>query len=246
MGIEDLETLEIIHGTFTLIFVIISIIIGIRILFKYLNIKRKEIISIAFAWLFLSSAWWGSSFSFLSIILFDYTFNEFIYFSLGNLFIPLAVSSWIYAINKMLYGGTKKWLTYIFLAINIIYEIILIIFLFQESLYPTYIGTVVESFYYKPGILTMSYQLFAILLTIITGLLFSLKSMRAEEELVKWKGRFLLIAFLSFTIGAIFDALIELNEITIIVIRLILIFSAIGYYLGFFLPNRIAKILGVK
>jgi flagellar biosynthesis protein FliQ len=70
--------------------------------------------------------------------------------------------------------------------------------------------------------------------------------MRAEEELVKWKGRFLLIAFLLFIVGAIFDAVIELNEITIIVIRLILIFSAIGYYLGFFLPDRIAQILGVK
>ncbi|TXT55025.1 MAG: conserved membrane protein of unknown function [Promethearchaeota archaeon] len=246
MGLEDLETLEIIHGTFTLTFVLISILIGIRILLKYFKLKRKEIITVGLSWLFLSSAWWGSSFSFLSILLLDIPFNEFIYFSLGNLFIPIAVISWIYSINKMLYNGEKNWLVMVFLAISLIYEIILIIFLFQEPLYPTYIGTIVESFYYKPGLITMAYQLFAILVTIFTGVLFSLKSIKSEEDLVKWKGRFLLLAFLAFSVGAIFDALIELNEVTIIIIRLILILSSIGYYLGFFLPDKLAHILGVK
>ena len=59
----------------------------------------------------------------------------------------------------------------------------------------------------------------------------------------KWRGRFLLIAFLSFFFGTIFDAILELNILTIIIVRVILVTSSIEYYFGFFLPDKIKNVL---
>lgn len=240
----DLNFFDYIHGATTLTFVILSVVIGVRLLTKYKSLKRKEIITVGFAWIFLSSAWWGSSFSFLSILLFDYEFEAFLFFSLANLFIPIALVCWIYSFSHILYLNSERKITILFVILSVIYEIILILLLFTPDLYPDYIGVIQEKFYYTPGLLTLAFQLLAVLITIITGYIFSFKSLKSNDKKVKWKGRFLLIAFTLFIIGALFDALIKMDEITVVVVRSILILSSIFYYLGFLLPDRLAELLG--
>jgi len=240
----ELNLFDYIHGITTLTFVLLSIIIGVRLLTKYKSLKRKEIITVGFAWIFLSSAWWGSSFSFLSILIADYEFNRFLFFTLANIFIPLALISWIYSFSHILYPNLEKKITIPFIILSLIYEIILIILLFIPESYQTYIGEIQEKFYYKPGLLTLIFQLFSVFITIITGFIFSFKSLKASDIKVKWKGRFLFIAFSLFIVGAIFDAVIKMDEITVIIIRSILILSSIFYYLGFLLPDRLAELLG--
>ncbi len=51
MGIEQLTELDILHGIFTSLFVLISLIVGLRILFKYFEHKRKELITVGIAWI---------------------------------------------------------------------------------------------------------------------------------------------------------------------------------------------------
>lgn len=46
MGFEQLSEIDRVNGIFTLIFIGISIILGIRILIKYNSLKRKELIKI--------------------------------------------------------------------------------------------------------------------------------------------------------------------------------------------------------
>ncbi|TXT61490.1 MAG: conserved membrane protein of unknown function [Promethearchaeota archaeon] len=240
----NLNLFDYIHGITTLTFVLLSIIIGIRLLTKYKTLKRKEIITVGLAWIFLSSAWWGSSFSFLSILIANYEFEELLFFSLANLFIPVALVCWIYSFSHIIYPNSEKKITIPFLVISAIYEVILIILLLNPSSYPEYIGEIRDEFYYSPGILTLVFQLLSVLITIITGYMFSYKSLKATDKKVKWKGRFLVIAFTLFIVGALFDALIPMDEITVVIVRSILILSAIFYYLGFLLPDRLAELLG--
>ncbi len=240
MGIAELTQLEILQGSLTLTFVLISIILGLIILLKFFSLRRKELIFVGLAWIFLSSAWWGSSFSFLSIILFDYRFEPFLYLSISNLFIPLAILSWLHAIGKFLYPKSRKKIVSIFAAICIPYEIILIAFLIVD---PALVGNIREKFYYQPELFPMVFQIFALMVTIITGILFSSKSLKSDEPEVKWKARFLLMGFILFTIGAFMDAVITLDPITLVIVRLILITSSILYFLGFLLPERIARLL---
>ena len=63
-----------------------------------------------------------------------------------------------------------------------------------------------------------------------------------ECQEIKLKGRFLLAAFISWTIGAIMDAALQPNIITLTIARLILISSALEFYTGFLLPEKVKKI----
>ena len=238
MELKDLTILELLHGTFTLTLVIISIIIGIKILIKYFSTKRIEHVTLGLAWIFLSSAWWGSTFTFLSIIFFARTLDNFTFFLIGNLFIPIALMAWIYSLSHIIYPELEKKIVMLFLVICVPYEITLIIFLLID---PNIIGTKVGTFNSIPNFFVMIFDIFALLTTIITGILFSRLSLKVDDPEIKWRGRFLLIAFISFSIGAGLDALLPLTEIPLIIVRLILISSAIEYYLGWFLPDPIAN-----
>jgi hypothetical protein len=87
------------------------------------------------------------------------------------------------------------------------------------------------------------FQVFAIATALITGFLFSKKSFESEDPKMRWKGRFLLIAFISFTVAALFDVGIPVTPATLVIARLILISSSFLFYLGFFLPEKLAKVL---
>ena len=240
MGIEDLSELEILQGSFTLTFVTISIILGLVIFFKYFSQKKREYIYVGFAWIFLSSGWWGSSFSFLSIVLFDYQFEPFLYILISNVFIPIAIICWMNSIGILMYKEAKNKINAIILVICIPYEILLLIILFIN---PLLLGEIIQSFYYQPSLLPLIFQIFALLITISTGIIFSTRSMKSKDLLVKWKAKFLLIGFISFTIGAFIDATINMSPLLLVLVRLILIFSALMYFLGFLLPDKIAKFL---
>ena len=87
----------------------------------------------------------------------------------------------------------------------------------------------------------------SILVACITGFHFAANSMKKEEiPEIRWKGKFLLIAFLFFGISAIFDALIEMSPLLLIIIRIILALAMFFFYLGFILPKWIKKILSIK
>lgn len=76
---------------------------------------------------------------------------------------------------------------------------------------------------------------------LVTGTIFARKSMSSEDPSIQWKGRFMLIAMISFAVGAFLDAVLTFTPLELVLVRLLLISSSIEYYLGFFLPNSIAN-----
>jgi len=58
-----LEPLDIVNGTFGLLFVVISIILGVIIVLKYFKTKDKNFLLVGFTWIFLISGWYGTSVS---------------------------------------------------------------------------------------------------------------------------------------------------------------------------------------
>jgi len=140
----------------------------------------------------------------------------------------------------IIYPDWEKKIVIISLVLIIPYEIVLMIFLLID---PNLIGTKVGIFNSVPHLYVMIFDLLALLITITTGILFSRMSMKVDEPEIKWRGRFLFIAFISFTIGAGLDALLPLTEIPLILVRLLLMASAIEYYFGYFLPEKLANFL---
>jgi hypothetical protein len=72
---------------------------------------------------------------------------------------------------------------------------------------------------------------------LISGILIARQSIRSEKPEIKLKGKFLLIAFILFVIGAFADAVLLLTVITLPIIRIILISSSVLFYFGFILPK---------
>lgn len=236
----ELTELDILHGIFTSLFVLISLIVGLRILFKYFEHKRKELITVGIAWIGISTPWMGNSLSFLLYISFGLTLDLFSYLFIENFFVPIALVCWIYSFSKLVYPKLSTKLTILFGVICIVYEIFLITSLILK---PEIIGALEGKFDVNHTIAANLFKVFAIIIVLITGVIFGNRLMRSDEPTTKWKGRFFQIAMLSFAIGAMLDAILTLTPLELVLVRLLLISSAIEYYLGFFLPEKVANML---
>ncbi len=206
-----------------------------------MGLKRKEFISVGLTWIFLSSAWWGGGFCFLSIVIFQYAFSIPLYLFLGITFIPFALIFWVYSFfhlylkNRLALKNDLS--LYIFIICCLIYWLALMILLFYDD---KLVGTY-TIFQIRPALLPLIFEIVAIFFAVITGVIFSLQSIKSHDKKIAWKGRFLLLGFLLFTIGAFLEVLVPLNPIGLVFVRLILIASAASYYLGFLLPKFIEK-----
>ena len=60
-----MELVDILHGSFSLLYVIISFSLGLIILFKYFKFKNRLYVLVGLTWIFLSFPWLPDSISFL-------------------------------------------------------------------------------------------------------------------------------------------------------------------------------------
>jgi len=236
-----LEPLDIVNGIFGLLFVVISIILGIKIVLKYFKAKDANLLLVGFTWIFLISGWYGTSASFLVALFTGGDGLSFETIMLLN-FIPLPLSMifWMIAFTNFLYKEKQV----LILILSILYiSIFYIVFLYYIITDPIVIGhkiSPVDTTANSP--LLVLFLIIFIVLFLLTGIKFALETMKIEDLETRLKGKLLLIAFPSFCIGAFLDASMPTTEITLIIFRLILISSAIEFYLAFTLPNWIKKI----
>ncbi len=85
-----------------------------------------------------------------------------------------------------------------------------------------------------------------IVAVIITGIHFSIMSMKVREDRsMFWKDRFLFVAFATFGFSAIFDEIVEMEAIILIIVRILLVASIFLLYVRLNLPNWMSKILNI-
>lgn len=238
MALHDLTNLEILQGVFGLIWVIFAIFIGILLIWKAISLNRNDLALVGLTYILITSAWWGVALQFITYGFFDYRLTSFQYLLVANIFIPLAITIWIYAFCQIFNPNLKKSLLIVYVIINVIWVIYMIVAL---SIDVEWIGTLEGIFDSTQNRIQLIFVMFSIFSFLVTGLIFSIKSMKAENPEIKWKGRFLTLAWILFTLGALLDAALPLTEITLILVRLILIISSILFYMGFFMPEKISK-----
>jgi hypothetical protein len=237
-----LEMIEILHGTFNLIVVIINLIIGVRIASKYFKYKQINLLLVGIAWIGLGSIYLPSSVKFLMIILMNYYISDTVAFILNHAFLPPFTLCWLIAITSLLNVNvlTRKLLIGGFCIISIILETTFFLFIFTRNLEG--IGEFTGVFTIEWTVFSIIYLLFFALIVLLTGILFARESLKSENPEINLKGKFLLAAFISFIIGAFFEVIFPLSYISIIITRLILVSSSIEFYLGLLLPEWAKKI----
>jgi hypothetical protein len=234
-----LNPLDILNGTFSFIFVIISLVVGFLILLRYFRFKEKIFFFVGATWILISEPWWPSSLSFLVSLSNGVGLSPIIYFIIGNTLIPLAIILWLLAFTDFLFTEKRKLILLVFTIIGIIFEVIFYTFLFIN---PVLIGTPTSPVDVSYSFFIIIFLVIFVLIVVISGLLFARLSLKSDDPEVKLKGKLLVIAFIAFFLGALLDSSIRLNEIGVIFVRLILIASAIFWYGGFLLPHWMKKL----
>jgi hypothetical protein len=246
-----LEPVDYLQGSFSLIFVVISLIIGITILSKYFEFKNRLYILVGISWIGVANPWMPDSISFLMNLFGKGSLPNELYFIIGNCFIPIALLTWLIAFTDMIYRNAQKAVVIITIILSILFEIVFFILFFIDI---DLIGTIdpnVRPFTADFGIFITIYLLVVILVMVVTGVIFANKSVKSEDREIKLKGKLLRAAFITFTIAAILDSLLgtifenpsdPLLAVMVVVVRVLLIFSALEFYGGFLLPRWMKEI----
>lgn len=136
--------------------------------------------------------------------------------------------------TELKYESIKTHLRLIVIFIGITFYLMFFYYLFTDSSQIGELKTPVD----------VEYELFIILFFIIyiifvlvIGIGFAVESLKSDNPEIKLKGKFLLIAFILFVIGAGLDSII-----TYPITRLILVASSIFFYFGFMLPRWIKEL----
>ncbi len=249
-----LELVDVLQGSFSLVFVIISLIIGITILSKYSQFKNRLYILVGLSWIGVSIPWVPDSVSFLMNIFVQQSLPVGLYFIIGNVFLPIALITWLTAFTDMIYRNAQKKILIITIILSILFEIIFFTLFFIDI---DLIGVINPNrpFTVEFDIFITVYLLLIILVMLITGVIFAQKSVKLENRDVRLKGKLLRAAFITFTIAAILDSLLgtifedptdPLLAIMVVIVRILLIFSALEFYGGFLLPKWMKELFMKK
>ncbi len=235
-----IDPLLVTNGTTSLIVSIVSIVIGIKLTFKYFKYKERALLFAGLTWLLMYEGWWGPSLSFLMLIFTNQPLPIEIFFIISMSLIPLGITIWMIAFTDLKYKKFQKPLLILFIIQMIFFEIFSMYFLFTDA------SIIIESI----GVIDANYKSFIIfflieiaILLIITGTLFAWESFKLEKQEMRLKGIFMLIGFIFLIVGSLLDVFLELDIITLLIYRSLLVVSSFTFYFGFFLPKPFKKLL---
>jgi len=250
-----MDIVDILQGSLSLIFVIISFIIGFSIISKYGKIKNRLYILVGLTWLTLSTLWLPEATSFLMSLFIQRTLAIEWYFILGNVFVPVALICWVTAYTDMVNKEKQKTPIVLILVFSVVFEVLFFYLFFLDI---NSIGEIssVRPFSADLGYILAILLLISFLILFVTGFKFARKSIRSENKEVRLKGKLLQVAFITFTIAALLEKTFRsillgivftdptnpVLSIALVVDRLLLIISAFAFYGGFLLPGWMKKI----
>ncbi|TFF97112.1 MAG: hypothetical protein EU541_08635 [Promethearchaeota archaeon] len=207
---------------------------------QYKKNKNPHFILMGITLILITSGWYGTSLSFLIALVFQNQGLPLEAILLINFLpLPIGMISWIsFFLDITLLRYRKKivlGVTIIYIAI--FYIIFLLLLWYNSDLIAEKLSPVDTS---GKNPLLNSFILVYVFLFFITGIKFSLDTMKLDDLEMRLRGKFLLVAFPSYSIAGLFDSILPNSELTLI-LRAILIFSIIDFYFGFVLPKWIKR-----
>ena len=236
----ELSLVEYLQGLFSLIFVLFSVFIGIKIILKYFVYKRREFLFIGIGWIGTASGWIPDAITFLMIIFFNTPLSEPVYLIIGFAFLPVFILCVLIGFLDILDLEKQKLMIIIFIILGMMYEIVF----WYLFLSPTEsVGFFLSPFQVELHLLLDIFIAIWIASLLFVGILFVRNSLKADNPEMKMRGKLLLIALISYITGAVLDILVPLTPLTVVITRLILTASSIIFYMGFIMPEWAKKLL---
>ena len=193
--------------TFSLIYILIAFIVSVHFIKNYYKTKKREIFLAGIALLGLPSPWIPAAITFLVFLLTNGTLNTELYLNstillvlFATAFSSLAVLAWAMIIPYFLnIKFSRKLISSIVLILVIVFDILLFYFFFNDL---DMIGIFNGPFDYQWGLFLTIYYILIISYVLITGILFAREALSSDNPEIKLKGKLLLLAVISFAVGA--------------------------------------------
>lgn len=225
------------NGCLSLICIIISVLIGLKIISKYLKTKEPTFLFVGLTWIGIFTPWLPSAIGFLSYLIFEIEITAFFYFLISGISAVFIVFVWMMSFCFL--TNKKRYIAVVATIETAIIEIIYLIFLFVDISLVGSVKSPVDASYEILGILL---YLNLMVIFISTTSVFGYESLHSFDEEIKIKGYFLLIGSYMFVISAFFDAVFDLEILFLTIIRIFLMTSGILFYFGFILPEAVKKL----
>ncbi len=229
----------IICGLVGFISTIITIILGIRIISKYIQYKQVSFLYVGLTLILLWSPWWPSSISFITYLIGLGGLPFEAYIILGNIFLPFALITWLIPMCNLLAvkDRTRKIALIFSIAYCIVFDGVVIYYFFNSTKLGYLRNTLVPIYDISFYMIIMP----IIVIVVIVGLIFALESMKASDKEVKLKGKFIFISLMVISFGVILEIFLP-GDFYLLISRIIIIIGLILLYIGFTLPKRIGNL----
>lgn len=126
----------------------------------------------------------------------------------------------------------------IVLIFIILYEIFVITFLFID---PSMVAVRVELMNSDPSLYVTIISLIILINAIITYTLFFRDTLRSVEQKIRLKGKFVYSGAILYIVSRIIDVIVPLDLVMLFLTRSLITISSIITYIGWVMPDRIAK-----
>ncbi|TXT61089.1 MAG: membrane protein of unknown function [Promethearchaeota archaeon] len=238
--IFQISTINLVQGFTAIVMVIVALVIGARISLKYREAKQRAFLGLGIGWFLLTSPWWSEVVTLIFQEFLGIPVPEGFAVILSTVLIPATLVIWAYASSLLIQGKKMQFAFYGVCIYAVIFQITLFVAYFTDY---TLLAT-------RPNVGLRTTDLLAIfliltlLIFVSLGLIFSIKATRVGTPETKYKGYFLVMAFILFLIGSALDSILSWEGLPIIVpilVRTIQISSSVLFYLGYFLPKPLLK-----
>ncbi len=231
----EYEFIDILPGFLSLIYITISIIVALKITSKYFEYKIKTMLYVGVSWIGLAMPWVTDAINTILILSMNTVLNPYAKVIIELAFLPYFLTTWLAGFTELMYKKKQKQVVFLCIAFGIIFDITLIVLMFTNfSLIATMSSAVAVDY----SIYIILYLVCFMLIFLMTGIKFGLETAKSDKSDIKLKGKFILAAFVSFTIGAFVDIVSPIHIVWILISRGMLISSSIEYYFGFILPEK--------
>lgn len=245
----ELDDLTQLSGIFGFLGVAIAWLYGAIVLYKAIKTKEKLLYYFFLAVIFTISPWYPSGLGYIYWLITRGEIVYPIYVLIGTIGIPIALLSWLQIYMPALHAKQKNIATILALVFSIVFYIYIIYFLFIAPGAPVddLIGIKRSPIDIDYKSFVIGFLAFSLIISTVTGNEFAISSLKVKENpVIVWKGRFLILSFNFFAIGAIGDGFIPLSPATLIIFRIFLMLASTFYYIGFIMPKWMKKILRLE
>jgi len=248
----ELNELAEISGITAAIALTIGFILAFIVLGKAIRTGQRILFLFFLCVVFTLSPWYPSGGGFVYWVLTGEPLDYWAYVLIGTVGIPIAILAWLDVYMTTIKPEKKSKVLWTYAIVSIIFELYMVYFLFLAPDAP--VESMLGVFKAEDNFIDIDYKGFvlvylalSIVLAVTTGVHFSITSMKIEDNPeIRYKGKFLLIAFLLFGFCAISDAVIPMTPILLVIVRFLLTACTFFYYLGFILPKWTKKLLGLE